>query len=51
MLLYARGSENDVLAENDLRQGLTEAFKKLGQRKKVLAIPPDQTRFHSHVSI
>lgn len=51
MLLYARGSENDVLAENDLRQGLTEAFKKLGQRKKVLAIPPDQTRFHSHAGI
>ncbi len=51
MLLYARGSERDALNENDLRQGLAEAFKKLGDRKKVLAIPPDQTRFHSHAGI
>jgi nickel-dependent lactate racemase len=37
--------------EKDLREGLAEAFKKLGTRKKVLAIPPDQTRFHSHAGI
>lgn len=51
MLLYARGSEQDVLVEKDLREGLSEAFKKLGVRKKVLAIPPDHTRFHSHAGI
>jgi nickel-dependent lactate racemase len=48
MLLYKRGSENDVFDEEDLRKGLIEAFEKLGEKKKVLAIPPDFTRFHSH---
>jgi nickel-dependent lactate racemase len=51
MLLYSRGSEIDVLGEEDLRQGLAEAFTKLGAKKKVLAIPPDFTRFHSHAGI
>ena len=51
MLLYSRGSERDVLYEEDLKKGLTQAFLKLGVKKKVLAIPPDFTRFHSHAGI
>jgi nickel-dependent lactate racemase len=51
MLLYSRGSEKDVLSEEDLRKGLAEAFAKLGAKKKVLAIPPDFTRFHSHAGV
>lgn len=51
MMYFACGSERDVLTESDLRNGLSEAFKKLGERKKVLAIPPDYTRFHSHAGI
>lgn len=51
MLLYSRGSENDILNEEDLRKGLSEAFQKLGTKKKVLAIPPDFTRFHSHAGV
>lgn len=51
MLYYRRGSENEVLSEQDLRDGLFEALEKLGARKKVLAIPPDHTRFHSHAGI
>jgi nickel-dependent lactate racemase len=51
MVFYKRGSGNDVLREEDLRAGLSEAFEKLGARKKVLAIPPDYTRFHSHAGI
>ena len=51
MVLYSRGSESDVLHEEDLRNGLSEAFGKLGARKKVLAIPPDHTRLHSHAGI
>jgi nickel-dependent lactate racemase len=35
------------LSAADLREGLYEAFRKLGERKKVLAIPPDFTRFPS----
>ncbi|MBN2213251.1 MAG: DUF2088 domain-containing protein [Bacteroidales bacterium] len=48
MLLYSRGSENDVLGHEDLKNGLFEALRKLGQKTKVLALPPDFTRFHSH---
>ncbi len=48
MLLYSRGSENDILNSEDLKTGLLEALEKLGTRKKVLVIPPDITRFHSH---
>jgi nickel-dependent lactate racemase len=51
MLLYSRGSEKDILSEEDLRNGLGEAFTKLGVKRKVLAIPPDFTRFHSHAGI
>ncbi len=51
MLLYSRGSESDVLYEEDLKNGLNQAFSKLGEKKKVLAIPPDFTRFHSHAGI
>jgi nickel-dependent lactate racemase len=51
MLLYSGGSENDVLQEEDLRGGLSEALGKLGARNKVLAIPPDHTRFHSQSGI
>ncbi|MGD0036738.1 MAG: lactate racemase domain-containing protein [Bacteroidota bacterium] len=51
MLLYSRGSENDILNEEDLRMGLAEAFLKLGAKKKVLAIPPDFTRLHSHAGV
>ncbi len=47
MLYFARGSENDTLTSHDLQSGLNEALDKLGSRKKVLAIPPDFTRYHS----
>ncbi|MFA5251949.1 MAG: lactate racemase domain-containing protein [Phycisphaerae bacterium] len=47
MLYYKRGHKGDSLSAQDLREGLYAAFKKLGLRKKVLAVPPDITRFHS----
>lgn len=47
MLLFARGSATDVLSTEDLRAGLAAAFARLGARKRVLAVPPDFTRFHS----
>jgi nickel-dependent lactate racemase len=47
MLLYGRGHENDNLTSEDLKDGLYAALGKLGPRKKVLAIPPDFTRYHS----
>lgn len=47
MIYYARGSKTDVISSADLKAGLFEAFKKMGTRQKVLALPPDFTRFHS----
>ncbi|HTZ21702.1 MAG TPA: lactate racemase domain-containing protein [Opitutaceae bacterium] len=47
MLYFARGSATDNLTVDDLRAGLQQAFAKLGPRKRVLAVPPDFTRFHS----
>jgi len=47
MLLYAKGSKETTINSEDIKQALLESFTKLGARKKVLAIPPDFTRFHS----
>ncbi len=47
MLYYQRGSKTDVLTSEDLKIGLNTALKKLGEKQRVLAIPPDFTRFHS----
>jgi nickel-dependent lactate racemase len=47
MIYYQNGSENTVLGPNDLEYGLYSALVKLGERKRVLVVPPDFTRFHS----
>jgi nickel-dependent lactate racemase len=46
-LLFAAGSPTTELSLDETRAALHEAFAKLGARKKVLAVPPDFTRFHS----
>jgi nickel-dependent lactate racemase len=48
MLFFERGSVADKLSLDDLRKGLSHALDHLGLRKRVLVIPPDFTRFHSH---
>ena len=48
MLYYERGSVGDKLSHDDLRAGLFAALKRLGPRNRVLVVPPDFTRFHSH---
>jgi nickel-dependent lactate racemase len=47
MIYFAKGSETETLNEENLKEGLFSAFEQLGDRKKVMAIPPDYTRFHS----
>lgn len=47
MLYYQRGSKTDVLTSEDLKTGLKSALDQLGIKQRVLAIPPDFTRFHS----
>jgi nickel-dependent lactate racemase len=48
---YAAGSESAQFTADDLRRALAEAFGKLGSRKRVLALPPDFTRFHSQAGL
>lgn len=48
MLLYSKGSTHERFTSDDLKTGLFSALEKLGMRKKVVALPPDFTRFHSH---
>ncbi|HLI77346.1 MAG TPA: lactate racemase domain-containing protein, partial [Acidobacteriaceae bacterium] len=47
-LLFAAGSPSTELSAADLQDGLRSAFAALGPRRRVLAVPPDFTRFHSH---
>src|SRR4051794_2892224 len=46
-LFFATGSETTELSVTDLRQALFQAFDALGDRRNVLALPPDFTRYHS----
>jgi len=46
-MLYGRGSIDSNLSRVDLKEGLYTALDKLGKRKKVVAVPPDITRYHS----
>ncbi len=48
MLFFKKGSTTDNLTLNDLKTGLYSALEKIGKKRKILALPPDFTRFHSH---
>lgn len=47
MIYFEKGSIDTALSAEDLKKGLFEAFKKMGDKQKVLAIPPDYTRLPS----
>lgn len=47
MLYFSRGSASDAFDAEVLQEALVTALEQLGPREKVLALPPDQTRFHS----
>jgi len=47
MILFQEGSESTKINGEDLKNAIFSSLEKLGQRKKVLAVPPDFTRFHS----
>ena len=51
MLLYGNGGENLELAPEDMRAALFSAMDKLGDRNRVLVLPPDQTRIHSQAGM
>ncbi|MDR1602230.1 MAG: lactate racemase domain-containing protein [Tannerella sp.] len=47
MLYFEKGSPSLALGGEDLKKAVFETFDRLGPKKKVLAIPPDFTRYHS----
>ena len=47
MLYYARGSRTDAISPEEVRAALKQVFDAMGPKKRVLAIPPDFTRFNS----
>ncbi len=47
MIYYQIGSETEALSTKEMEKGLFAALDKLGNKSSVLAIPPDNTRFHS----
>ena len=47
MIFYARGSKLESISDDGLRDGLFQGLEALGRRSRVLAVPPDFTRFHS----
>ena len=51
MIYFQRGGENEALTATDLNEGLCAALDKLGSKQKVLAIPPDITRFYSRAGM
>ncbi len=48
MLYYSRGSKNDNISPDEVRAILKEVFDKMGKKQRVLALPPDFTRFNSY---
>ncbi len=51
MILFSYGSVSEALTPEGVRDGLYSALEQLGERNKVLAIPPDFTRFHSQAGM
>ena len=48
MLYFERGSRTDVITAEDTRAILKQVFDAMGPKKRVLALPPDFTRFNSY---
>jgi nickel-dependent lactate racemase len=46
-LFFELGTEQSDLSAVELKNGLFQTLRALGPRNRVLAIPPDMTRFHS----
>jgi nickel-dependent lactate racemase len=46
-LYFAEGSPTTKLTDQDLRAALTACFEQLGERRRVIALPPDFTRYNS----
>jgi nickel-dependent lactate racemase len=50
-LFFSAGSPETELSTEEVRAALHGALAKLGARQRVLAVPPDFTRFHSQAGV
>ena len=50
-LFFAAGTPETEMSAAEIKAGFFEALGKLGGRKRVLAVPPDFTRFHSQAGV
>ena len=48
MLYYSRGSKTDNITPDEIRTALKQVFDAMGPKHRVMAIPPDFTRFNSY---
>jgi nickel-dependent lactate racemase len=46
-LFFGAGSADTEMSAEEMRAGLFDALRALGERSKVVVVPPDFTRFHS----
>ncbi len=51
MIYYEAGGPQTELSHDDLNKGVCQALDKLGKRNRVLAIPPDITRYYSQAGL
>lgn len=51
MILFSQGSAETEFTIEELRSALSGSFDKLGARNRVVAVPPDFTRYHSQSGI
>ena len=48
MLYFSRGSKTDNITPEEVRAALKQVFDCMGPKRRVMAIPPDFTRFNSY---
>ena len=48
MLYYAKGSKDAAISAQEVRDALSQVFSSMGKKRRVLALPPDFTRFNSY---
>ena len=51
MILFSRGSADTAFSPREVREGLFASLERLGKKKRVIAVPPDYTRFHSQAGL
>ncbi|MBN1568204.1 MAG: DUF2088 domain-containing protein [Acidobacteria bacterium] len=51
MILFSRGSADTTLSKDEVRDALYASLDRLGEKKRVIAVPPDFTRCHSQAGL